>query len=112
MCEANCDCPICYLISQKRDFCEIPVKLGKMRSCYKNVLDNRLTNGQRYNIMMLVLYARNNEQLAVGHTKEMSDDSFTVRISRTSYDDFTLCFHLPSESPTVEKDEDPAVHTE
>ena len=88
---ADCNCPFCPLEEANLQICNVIVSLG--RSKWRVIgLPKEYKHLER-DIIMIVLFHRNNLQLAVGdsHTGEVETHKRTVeRLSQTR---FKVCFH-------------------
>jgi hypothetical protein len=94
MSKFECECPFCPLIEYDLQVCDVKVDLSKNHDvCYKDVKNESLPSFIRHNMLLIVLFCKNNHKLPVGKYMGDSDEEKCWEVGHLEQNVFEICFH-------------------
>jgi len=102
--ENQCDCPICPLLNNNVQVCDVLVKVNpktKQVRAYYDKDENNISEEVAASLCGLVLTTTQKHKLKVGEVADLSANEFQCYIELKRRDLYKICFHAKNEPETV-----------
>ena len=88
----QCDCPICPLVKNNVQVCDVLVRENDTKQEYK-VYHNDLPKEDADNIYGLVVGTTYKDPIKIGSSRTMKGDDYCATVERIAKNKYRVCFH-------------------